>query len=69
MGQDTLSAISTCIEYAWILTFLTRIAWPGINRLFAYCKDGNFNIHIWVLLAISSAKQEKSGSIYDLVKN
>ena len=38
---------------------------PGINRLFAYCKAGNLNIHIWVLFGytISSAKQEKSGSI------
>ena len=28
---DTLSANSRYIEYAWILTFLTRIAWPGIT--------------------------------------
>ena len=32
MGQDTLSANSTYIEHAWILTFLTRITWPGITR-------------------------------------
>ena len=38
----------------------------SINRLFALCKGGNFNIHIW---AISSAKQGKSGSISNLVKN
>ena len=33
MGQDTLSANNTYIEYALILTFLTRIAWPGITRI------------------------------------
>ena len=32
MGQDTLSANSTYIEYALIFTFLTRIAGPGITR-------------------------------------
>ena len=32
MGQDTLSANNTYIEYAWIITCLTRIAWPGITR-------------------------------------
>ena len=43
----------------------------GINRLFAYCKGGNFNIHIWAWFGYlnSSAKQGKSGSIYNLVKN
>ena len=40
-----------------------------IIELFALCKGGNFNIHIWACSAISSAKQEKSGSIYNLVKN
>ena len=23
------------------------VGWVSINRLFAYCKGGNFNIHIW----------------------
>ena len=32
MGQDTLSANIIYIEYAWILTFLTRIVWPGITN-------------------------------------
>ena len=40
-----------------------------INRLFAYCKGGSFNIHSGRGSAISSAKQGKSGSIYNLVKN
>ena len=36
----------------------------SINRLFAYCKGGNFNIHIWAWFdIISSAKQDKSGFI------
>ena len=39
-----------------------------INRLFACCKGGNFNIHIWEGSAISSAKEGKSGFIYNLVK-
>ena len=41
----------------------------AINRLFAYCKGGNFyfiNVHC---SAISSAYEGKSGSIYKLVKN
>ena len=50
--------------------FYCSIYWSDINRLFAYCKGGNFfNVHIWACLAISSAKQGKSGSIYNLVKN
>ena len=40
-----------------------------IIELFALCKGGNFNIHIGRGSAISSAKQGKSGSIYNLVKN
>ena len=40
------------------------------NRLFAYCKGGNFNIHIWASgSAILSAKQGKSGFIYNLIKS
>ena len=39
-----------------------------VTWLFAYCKGGNFNIHIWVWTGISSAKEEKSGFIYNLVK-
>ena len=39
-----------------------------VYRLFAYSKGGNFNIHICACLALSSAKQGKSGSIYNLVK-
>ena len=41
----------------------------GINRLFAYCKGGNFNIHTGHDSAISSAKEGKSGFIYNLVKS
>ena len=40
-----------------------------ITGLFAYCNCGNFNIHIWCGLAISSAKEGKSGLIYNLVKS
>ena len=40
-----------------------------INKLFAYCKGGNFNIHIWGGSAISFAKEGKSGFIYNLVKS
>ena len=53
-----------------ILNF--RSGLPYINRPFAYCKGGNFNIHIWAWFgysANSSAKQGKSGSIDNLVKN
>ena len=42
---------------------------PGINRLFAYCKGGNLIFISGRCSAISFAKQEKSGSIYNLVKN
>ena len=38
------------------------------NRLFDYCEGGNFNIHIRRCSAISSAKERKSGFIYNLVK-
>ena len=42
----------------------------GIIRLFAYCKGGNFNIHISVRgSAIPSAKEGKSGFIYIFVKS
>ena len=44
MGQDPIQQIVHTLN-----TFLTRIAGPGINRPFAYCKGGNFNIHIWAL--------------------
>ena len=40
-----------------------------INKLFAHCKGGNFNIIPGRGSAISSAKHGKSGSIYNLVKN
>ena len=40
-----------------------------ITSLFAYCKGGNFNIHIWVRFGYSSAKEGKSGFIYNLVKS
>ena len=40
-----------------------------ITRLFAYCKGGNFNIHIWGGSAISTAKERKSDIIYNLVKS
>ena len=40
-----------------------------IIELFAHCKGGNFNIHIGRGSTTSSAKQGKSGSIYNLVKN
>ena len=36
--------------------------------LVAYCKSGNFYIHIWAGTAISSAKEGKPGFIYNLVK-
>ena len=36
-----------------------------IIELLVLCKGGNFNIHIWAGLAISSAKQGKSGYIYN----
>ena len=41
----------------------------NIIDFFAHCKGGYFNIHIRRRSAISSAKQGKSGSIYNLVKN
>ena len=41
----------------------------SINRLFAYCKGGNFTIHILARLVISSSKEGKSGFVYNLVKN
>ena len=44
------------------------IAPAGINILFDYYKGGNFNIHIWCGSAFSSAKDGKSGFIYNLVK-
>ena len=31
----------------------------GINRLFAYCKGGNFNIHIWAWFGYFTAKEGK----------
>ena len=31
------------------VTLLVSRKGGGINRLFAYCKGGNFNIHIWAL--------------------
>ena len=40
----------------------------SINRLFANCKGGNFNIHILAWFGYSSAKEGKSGFIYNLVK-
>ena len=42
---------------------------PRIIELLAFCKGGNFNNHFWAWFAISSAKQGKSGYIYNLVKN
>ena len=41
----------------------------GINRLYAYCKGVNFNINIWAWFGFPSAKEWKSGSIYNLVKS
>ena len=40
----------------------------SINRLFAYCKGGNLIFISGRGSAISSAKQGKSGSIYNLAK-
>ena len=43
----------TFIKIPFVINvFLSIFDWPfytGINRLFAYCKGGNFNIHIWAL--------------------
>ena len=41
----------------------------GINRLFAYYKGGNLNIHIWAWFGYFSAKEGKSGFIYNLLKS
>ena len=41
----------------------------NIIELLAHCKGGNFNIHIWAWFAISSAKEGKSGSNYNLTKS
>ena len=40
-----------------------------INRLFAYCKCGTLIFIAGRGSAISSAKEGKSGSIYNFVKN
>ena len=40
-----------------------------INRLFAYCEGGNFNIHIWVWFGSFICKEGKTGFIYNLVKS
>ena len=41
----------------------------NINRLFAYCKVGNFNIISGRGSAISSNKEGKSGLINNLLKS
>ena len=46
----------------------SKLMLRNINRLFAYCEGGNFNIY-GRGLAISSAKQGESGFIYNLLKN
>ena len=40
-----------------------------INRLSAYCKGGNFNIHIWAWFGYSICLRRESGFIYNLVKS
>ena len=40
-----------------------------INRLFAYCKGATLIFIYWRGLAISSAKEGKSGFTYNLVKS
>ena len=37
-----------------------------IIELFAHCKGGNFNIHIWALFGYSFAVEGPSGSTYHL---
>ena len=51
----------------WCLTIPTDTF--DINRLFAYFKGGNVNIHIWAWLVIASPKEGKTGFIIILVKN
>ena len=56
------------------IDFLDKLIIPSIQRinslcciieLFAHCKGGNFGIHIWAWLTISSAKQGKLPSRND----
>ena len=35
------------IQYIIVTGLKTRTMHPRINILFAYCKGGNFNTHIW----------------------
>ena len=61
------SHTTTCLlhQHAFALRILRDIwllRW-NIVRLLAYCKGGNFNIHIW------ANKEGKSDSIYNLVKS
>ena len=54
-----MQAVKGCVK-VWAIS---------VNRLFAYCKGGNFNIISGRGSTISSAKEGKSGFIYNLVKN
>ena len=42
-------ALYLCLNMSWTDLRLVLLAFPGIKRLFAYCKGGNFNIHILAL--------------------
>ena len=61
----TVDVLCLFLAVPWVGLRCVAVAFSvHINRLFAYCKGGNFNSG----LTISSHKEGKSGFIYNLVK-
>ena len=58
---SVLSEDRNSVDWPWART--------DINRLFPYCKGGNFIFISGRGSAISSAMEKESGSIYNLVKS
>ena len=51
MRQTVASMLMRCIfVFAWNVCYNVQIIVECINRLFAYYKGGNFNIHIFAWL-------------------
>ena len=63
------SSCASLVSHVLQVSNTLHIRISGINRLFAYCKAVTLIFISGRCSASSPAKQEKSGSIYNLVKN
>ena len=66
---DVKPAGMFCLKLRFDLKRFTDNFLCVIDRLFAYCKGGNFNFHIWAWFGYFICQGRENSSFYNLVKN